>query len=125
MNNARSVSDSQPGSAEALRQMFTHLPGGDGDQLSRDMDGVTGMLAGLPGGGLDPSKMDPQQVHDAIWKILCFRDIVMKKIEVSSDRKIAEIKLTPASRTPSTGSLVLVLWSRRSPTPFPSSSSPH
>jgi len=82
MANARSVSEGQSNSSSTLRQLFFDLPGGDGEALTRDMDGIQGMRAGQPG-GLDPSMMSPQELHANIWKILSFRDSVMKRIEVS------------------------------------------
>ncbi|ORX39730.1 putative heterokaryon incompatibility protein HET-C [Kockovaella imperatae] len=85
MKNARSVSEGNSASASALRSMFLDLPGGAGDSLSRDMDGITGMRAGQPG-GLDPSQMSPQELHATLWKILSFRDSVMKRIENTIDR---------------------------------------
>ena len=81
MANARSVSEGQSNSAGALRQLFFDIPGGGGDDLSRDMDGITNMRAGQPG-GIDPNQMSPQELHATIWKILSFRDSVMKRIEV-------------------------------------------
>jgi len=49
--------------------------------MSRDMDDIGNMRAGQPG-GVDPSQMSAQELHANIWKILSFRDSVMKKIEV-------------------------------------------
>jgi hypothetical protein len=77
--SAASVSDL------TLRTLFTSMPGGDGEQLTREMDGVSNMRAGQPG-GLDPSQMSPQQMHDTLWTILSFRDSVMKKIEMTIDK---------------------------------------
>jgi hypothetical protein len=80
MANARSTSEGQSNSTNTLRQLFFDLPGGGGD-LSRDMDEINNMRAGP--GAQDPSQMSPQDLHATIWKILSFRDSVMKKIEVS------------------------------------------
>jgi hypothetical protein len=85
MTNARSISQGQSSSSSTLRQLFFDLPGGDGAQLTRDMDGIEGMRAGQPG-GMDPSMMSPQELHATIWQILSFRDSVMKRIEVSFSR---------------------------------------
>jgi hypothetical protein len=85
VNNARSVSEGQNASSQILRTLFTNIPGGDGDQLTREMDSVSNMRAGQPG-GMDPSQMSPQELHDVLWKILSFRDSVMKKIENTIDR---------------------------------------
>jgi len=85
VNNARSVSEGQNASSQILRTLFTNIPGGDGDQLTREMDSVSNMRSGQPG-GMDPSQMSPQELHDVLWKILSFRDSVMKKIENTIDR---------------------------------------
>lgn len=82
MANARSISDGQANSGETLRQLFFNLPGGDANELSREMDDVQNMRAGQPG-GVDPSTMSPQELHSILWQVLAFRDSVMKKIEAS------------------------------------------
>lgn len=87
VNNARSVSEGQNASQQILRSLFTNIPGSDGEQLTREMDNVSSMRAGQPG-GLDPSQMSPQEMHDTLWKILSFRDSVMKKIEVSGNLRV-------------------------------------
>ncbi|TYJ55362.1 hypothetical protein B9479_003977 [Cryptococcus floricola] len=85
MTNARSISEGQTSSADTLRQLFFSLPGGNGDSMTRDLDGIQNMRAGQPG-GVDPSNMSPQELHNVIWQILSFRDSVMKKIENTIDR---------------------------------------
>ena len=80
MANARSTSEGQSASTNTLRQLFLDLPGGTGGDLSRDMDDINNLRANS--GGQDPSDMSPQELHATIWKILSFRDSVMKKIEV-------------------------------------------
>lgn len=85
VNNARSVGEGQNASSQILRTLFTSMPGGEGESLTREMDGVSNMRAGQPG-GLDPSQMSPQQMHDTLWTILSFRDSVMKKIEMTIDK---------------------------------------
>lgn len=77
MNNARSVSDGQSASSNALRQLFFDLPGGVGGDLSRDMDDVNNIRASAQ----DPSTMSPQELHRVLWQILSFRDKVSKRIE--------------------------------------------
>ncbi|KAL7416920.1 heterokaryon incompatibility protein Het-C-domain-containing protein [Mrakia frigida] len=73
-------SSSSDNSNSGLRALFSQIPGGEGESMSRDMDDIT--RAGQPGaGGQDPSTMTPQQLHDTLWKILVFRDKVMKGIE--------------------------------------------
>lgn len=85
MNNARSVSNDSSAPSSALRQMLFDIPGDDGQVMSRDMDSISNMRAGQPG-GLDPSMMTPQELHATIWRILSFRDSVMKRIENTIDR---------------------------------------
>ncbi|KAK4689945.1 hypothetical protein P7C73_g156, partial [Tremellales sp. Uapishka_1] len=85
MANARSVQEGQTNSSNTLRQLFLDLPGGGGDDLTRGMNDVTGMRAGQPG-GIDPSQMTPQELHDTLWKILSFRDTVIKKISMTIDK---------------------------------------
>ncbi|KIR24943.1 heterokaryon incompatibility protein HET-C [Cryptococcus deuterogattii LA55] len=85
MTNARSISEGQSNSADTLRQLFFSIPGGEGDSMTRDMEGIQNMRAGQPG-GVDPSTMSPQELHQTIWQILSFRDSVMKKIENTIDR---------------------------------------
>lgn len=82
MANARSTSEGQANSSNTLRQLFFDLPGGAGGDLSRDMDDINNIRAGA---GTDPSQMSPQELHATIWKILSFRDSVMKKIEVQNE----------------------------------------
>ncbi|WWC69599.1 uncharacterized protein I206_103542 [Kwoniella pini CBS 10737] len=85
MSNARSISEGQSNSADTLRQLFFSIPGGEGSEMTREMDGIQNMRAGQPG-GIDPSQMSPQELHDTLWKILSFRDSVMKRIENTIDR---------------------------------------
>ncbi|WVF72344.1 hypothetical protein IAT40_007158 [Kwoniella sp. CBS 6097] len=85
MTNARSISEGQSSSADTLRQLFFSIPGGEGSEMTRDLDGIQNMRAGQPG-GLDPANMSPQELHDTLWKILSFRDSVMKRIENTIDR---------------------------------------
>jgi hypothetical protein len=79
MDNARSISDAQSASSTALRNLFFDLPGGVGDDLSRDMDDVNNIRAAAQ--AQDPSTMSPQDLHRTLWQILSFRDKVSKKIE--------------------------------------------
>ncbi|WWD01562.1 hypothetical protein V866_008507 [Kwoniella sp. B9012] len=85
MTNARSISEGQSNSADTLRQLFFSIPGGEGNEMTREMDDIQQMRAGQPG-GIDPSQMSPQELHDTLWKILSFRDSVMKRIENTIDR---------------------------------------
>ncbi|KAK6902780.1 heterokaryon incompatibility protein HET-C [Kwoniella mangroviensis CBS 8886] len=85
MSNARSISEGQSNAADTLRQLFFSIPGGEGNEMTRDLDNIQQMRAGQPG-GVDPSQMSPQELHDTLWKILSFRDSVMKRIENTIDR---------------------------------------
>ncbi|WVQ78200.1 hypothetical protein IAT38_000283 [Cryptococcus sp. DSM 104549] len=85
MTNARSISEGQSSSADTLRQLFFSIPGGEGNDMTREMDGIQNMRAGQPG-GVDPSTMSAQELHSTIWQILSFRDSVMKRIENTIDR---------------------------------------
>lgn len=60
------------------------LPDGQGNSLSRDMDDIQAMRANGP--NQDPSTMSPQELHATLWKILSFRDSVMKRIESTLDK---------------------------------------
>jgi hypothetical protein len=123
MSNARSIQEGQSSSAATLRQLIFDIPGGGGGDLSRDLDDVQGMRAGQPG-GLDPSQMSPQELHDTLWKILKFRDNVMKKIEVSSRRSLYRQCWANVNRIQSTRFLDSALSLKSLPTLSPSSSSP-
>jgi hypothetical protein len=83
VNKARS--ESQSNTNAGLRSLLMDIPGGEGESMSRDMDSIT--RASQPGqGGMDPSSMTPQQLHETLWKVLAFRDKVMKGIEVTIAR---------------------------------------
>lgn len=57
--------------------MLFQLPGGEGTNLSRDMDDINNIRAG---GTQDPMNMSPQELHAVLWKVLKFRDDVSKAI---------------------------------------------
>jgi len=82
LNNARSISEGQSASSNALRQLFFDLPGGVGGDLQRDMDDVNNIRASSQ----DPSTMSPQELHRVLWQILSFRDKVSKKIELGLEK---------------------------------------
>lgn len=71
VNKARG--ESQSNTNAGLRSLLMDIPGGEGESMSRDMDSIT--RASQPGqGGMDPSSMTPQQLHETLWKVLAFRD---------------------------------------------------
>ncbi|OAX41617.1 Het-C-domain-containing protein [Rhizopogon vinicolor AM-OR11-026] len=76
-DRARSRSTS---SSDMLRDAFVKLPGGSGDKMERDMEGIERMRAGIGQGGKQPQDMSPQEMHAVLWQVLSFRDSVMKSI---------------------------------------------
>jgi hypothetical protein len=76
-DRARSKSNS---SSDMLRDAFLKLPGGSGDKMGRDMEGIERMRAGIERGNRRPEDMSPQEVHSVLWQVLSFRDSVMKSI---------------------------------------------
>lgn len=65
--------------------MLFSIPGAGGSDMARQMDGVERLSrAGQPGsGGKRPEDMSPEELHDALWQILVFRDNVMRTIETT------------------------------------------
>jgi hypothetical protein len=57
-----------------LRDSFVKLPGGSGDKMERDMEGIERMRAGIGQGGKQPQDMSPQEMHAVLWQVLSFRD---------------------------------------------------
>ncbi|KAG1747356.1 Het-C-domain-containing protein [Suillus lakei] len=76
-DRARSKSTS---SSDMLRDAFLKLPGGSGDKMGRDMEGIERMRAGIERGDKRPEDMSPQELHGVLWQVLSFRDSVMKSI---------------------------------------------
>jgi hypothetical protein len=63
-----------------LRDAFLKLPGGSGDKMGRDMEGIERMRAGIERGDRRPEDMSPQEVHSVLWQVLSFRDSGMPSI---------------------------------------------
>lgn len=83
LNKAVSRARSDPNNSDGgLVGLLRQIPGGDGEQASRDINEIR--AAGGAGG--DPNSMSPQQLHETLWKILVFRDKVMKGVETTIDR---------------------------------------
>ncbi|KAL4066987.1 heterokaryon incompatibility protein Het-C-domain-containing protein [Scleroderma yunnanense] len=81
LDNARSKSQSSSKSPfDNLRDLFLNLPGGSGNEMTREMEGIERIRAGPAQGGKRPEDMSPQELHSVLWKVLSFRDSVMKKI---------------------------------------------
>lgn len=76
-DRARSKSNS---SSAILRDAFLKLPGGSGDKMRGDMEGIERMRTGMERGDRRPEDMSPQELHSVLWKVLSFRDSVMKGI---------------------------------------------
>lgn len=72
------------GVTDDLRDMLFKLPGGTGENLTREMQGVDDIRTRAQQG--DPSTMSPQELHAALWKVLVFRDNVVKGIESTIER---------------------------------------
>jgi hypothetical protein len=58
---------------QSMSKVFGTLPGGEGHQMSRDMENVQRM-SDPNQGGKKPEEMSPQELHSALWQILTFRD---------------------------------------------------
>ncbi|KAG7098509.1 hypothetical protein E1B28_000453 [Marasmius oreades] len=74
--------------AGVLRDLLFKLPGGEGNSMSRDMEGVERIRAQGQGGsgGKKPEEMSPQELHAVLWQVLSFRDSVVKKIEKTIEK---------------------------------------
>ncbi|KIJ38953.1 hypothetical protein M422DRAFT_33009 [Sphaerobolus stellatus SS14] len=73
-------------SSSMLRNLFTNIPGGSGNEMVRDMDSVNRIRAGPSAGGKRPEDMTPQELHSVLWQVLSFRDSVVKKIEMTIEK---------------------------------------
>ncbi|KAI0792398.1 heterokaryon incompatibility protein Het-C-domain-containing protein [Abortiporus biennis] len=91
LKKARAKSDATarggPSPSSALRELFFNLPGGDGQQMSREMESIERIRAGPnQPGGKRPEDMNPQELHAVLWQVLTFRDSVVKKIEKTIEK---------------------------------------
>jgi hypothetical protein len=91
LNKARSNSQrSGPGGsgnpADVLRDLLFKLPGGNGSDMSRDMEGIERLRASPGVNGKRPEDMSPQELHAVLWQVLSFRDSVVKKIEKTIEK---------------------------------------
>lgn len=77
MDSARST---DRGATDSLRDLLFQLPGDTGNNLSRDLSDIEATSSRAAMG--DPSTMSPQELHATLWKVLTFRDNVVKGIEV-------------------------------------------
>lgn len=67
-----------------LRSMLGDLPGSSGTELSRDMSGIEDIRNRAASGQMD--NMSPQELHATLWKVLMFRDNVMKGVESTIEK---------------------------------------
>ncbi|GAA6027320.1 hypothetical protein JCM8097_002590 [Rhodosporidiobolus ruineniae] len=81
MDGARSTDRGMGGSStsDTLRKLLFDLPGSSGNELSREMGDIDDIRTRASTGQLD--NMSPQELHATLWKILTFRDNVVKGIE--------------------------------------------
>ncbi|KAJ8076424.1 hypothetical protein PM082_000847 [Marasmius tenuissimus] len=92
VKRAQQKSRSGPGGggdpSSVLRDLFFNLPGGEGNSMSRDMEGIERIRAQGQGtgGGKKPEEMSPQELHAVLWQVLSFRDGVVKKIEKTIEK---------------------------------------
>ncbi|GAA5987987.1 hypothetical protein JCM5350_007849 [Sporobolomyces pararoseus] len=70
---------SMDGSQSTLAKLLFDLPGGTGSNLSREMQGVEDIRTRASNGQMD--NMSPQELHAVLWKVLTFRDNVVKGLE--------------------------------------------
>ncbi|KAH8926115.1 Het-C-domain-containing protein [Atractiella rhizophila] len=80
IDNAHNTTD-RGGGGDTLRNLIFSLPGGIGNdpELSRGMAECEGIRSRAA--NIDPSQMSPQDLHATLWKVLTFRDNVVKSIE--------------------------------------------
>lgn len=78
LDKARSSSSrSGPGGsnpADHLRNLLFSIPGGQGGEMTREMDSIERIRAGPQQGGKRPEEMSPQELHAVLWQVLSFRD---------------------------------------------------
>ena len=75
MDSARSRSMSGgPSQADTIRDLLFKLPGGEGSEISRDMEGIERIRDAPAYGGKPPGEMSPQELHSVLWQVLVFKD---------------------------------------------------
>ncbi|GAA5907677.1 Het-C domain-containing protein [Sporobolomyces salmoneus] len=79
MDSAKSRSRDGSDSTSTLAKLLFDLPGGSGSNLSREMQGVEDIRTRASNGQMD--NMSPQELHAVLWKVLTFRDNVVKGME--------------------------------------------
>lgn len=76
-SKSRGGSGQDPGNL--LRDLFLSVPGGMGNEMSRDMDSMGRIRAGTSADGKKPEEMTPQELHSVLWQVLTFRDSGMPR----------------------------------------------
>ncbi|GAA5835537.1 hypothetical protein JCM11251_002958 [Rhodosporidiobolus azoricus] len=86
MDGARSTARSVDGksASDTLRKLLFDLPGSSGSNLSREMGDVEDIRSRASNGQLD--NLSPQEMHATLFKILTFRDNVVKGIESTIEK---------------------------------------
>ncbi|GAA5823128.1 hypothetical protein JCM3770_005260 [Rhodotorula araucariae] len=81
MDGARSTDRGIGGSStsDTLRKLLFDLPGSSGSELSREMGDIEDIRSRASNGSM--SDLSPQELHATLWKVLTFRDNVVKGIE--------------------------------------------
>ncbi|GAA6015071.1 hypothetical protein JCM11491_001649 [Sporobolomyces phaffii] len=79
MDGAKTRSMDGSNSTSTLAKLLFDLPGGTGSNLSREMQGVEDIRTRASNGQMD--NMSPQELHATLWKVLTFRDNVVKGLE--------------------------------------------
>ncbi|KAL5523319.1 hypothetical protein ACEPAF_1586 [Sanghuangporus sanghuang] len=81
------------GSVTVLKDLLGKLPFGDEtgsgmsrSEMSRGMDDIERIRAGPAAGGKRPEDMSPQELHAVLWRVLAFRDSIVKKIEKTIEK---------------------------------------
>ncbi|KAI0760246.1 heterokaryon incompatibility protein Het-C-domain-containing protein [Fomes fomentarius] len=70
-----------------LRSLLFKLPGGDNNEMEREMQNVERIRASsTQPGGKRPEDMSPQELHAVLWQVLTFRDSVVKKIDKTIEK---------------------------------------
>ncbi|KAI0703749.1 heterokaryon incompatibility protein Het-C-domain-containing protein [Cytidiella melzeri] len=72
--------------SDRLRELLFNIPGGGGSEMAREMDEIERIRAGPEAGGKAPDQLNPQELHAVLWRVLTWRDSIMKKIEKTIER---------------------------------------
>ncbi|GAA6061244.1 hypothetical protein JCM10212_002703 [Sporobolomyces blumeae] len=84
MDGAKTRSMDGSNSSSTLAKLLFDLPGSTGSDLSREMQGVEDIRTRAQNGQMN--EMSPQELHAVLWKVLTFRDNVVKGIETTIEK---------------------------------------